>query len=727
MAVDPSGTYLYALQSGGGPDRIRRITIASQAVTTWSDATSQPLLAGANHITVDASNQVWVAVLRSTDNAIIRYPAGGDGNGHGGTPTLQLQGINGGFGQPYGTLTAVGGAFAISGDGYLYYSSGEDETATPYGGAPSLHRLPVSSLGPSKLAKDGADWGSPESPHSVFKGALEDLEFSPTGKLYVIWPGTDPAPNPPNDWEWETWRVDGVNQFTPVVQANAAMMPRVAFDAATGAAYMPCNWDSYHKNDCPGQQLGLLVRRDNVVSQPVPIAGGPTLGCVDGTSTTARMNLATGLAISPDGKKMYVADSACHAIRIANLPSVLVGGARGADEFGSRSQYCAQCDAAAWPVSLPWGVFYHSFDTISVPGRLSLDYSITYRSNQNTIDNGLGLGWSGSYGMSLSFSGTTATIREESGSAVSFVPKSGGGYDPQVPRTIGSFVDNGNGTYTFTRTATDTFTFEANPAGGYRLKRVTDPNGNYVDLGYQPASPYKLASATDSALPTRSLSFNWTGGHLTSIVDSAGGRQVSFVYAGNLMTNYTTLTGGVWTFEYDTAGGTNRMLTMLDPAQQSAQTKVRVTNHYDGSGRVDYQDDQNAHRTLFDYTGYSDATGAGTVVVTDPMGHKVAQTYSDNMPVAVTKGYTSAVAGTWTYQYDSYTGQPVRTTDPNGHATEAAYDHTDGHMGNLLWSKDALGDTTSFSYIKPGTGTYKPVQSAVLGDGPERRDDDVHV
>jgi hypothetical protein len=233
-------------------------------------------------------------------------------------------------------------------------------------------------------------------------------------------------------------------------------------------------------NGCRGR--GLLIRRAEYGAGAAETVAGSVWGMQDGSpgkmGSDVTVPMATGLAMAPDGSKIWLADAGNHRIRSLVPPQVLYGGKRGIGEWGTPSQSCAQCSVTHWPVAMPWGAFYHSFAGISVPGRLPLSFSMTYRSNLAGTDAGLGLGWSGSYGMSLSFDGSgVATVNEEGGSAIAFVPKAGGGYDPQVPRTIGTFVDNGNGTFSFTRRATDRFTFEANPAGGFRLKTIADPNG----------------------------------------------------------------------------------------------------------------------------------------------------------------------------------------------------------------------------------------------------------
>lgn len=72
-------------------------------------------------------------------------------------------------------------------------------------------------------------------------------------------------------------------------------------------------------------------------------------------------------------------------------------------------------------------------------------------------------------------------------------------------------------------------------------------------------------------------------------------------------------------FTYD---GWHRMLTMLSPNQAGAASPVPVTNHFDGAGRIDWQEDQLNRQTYFDYT-----TTPGSTRVTDPKGNVVVYAY----------------------------------------------------------------------------------------------------
>jgi RHS repeat-associated protein len=116
---------------------------------------------------------------------------------------------------------------------------------------------------------------------------------------------------------------------------------------------------------------------------------------------------------------------------------------------------------------------------------------------------------------------------------------------------------------------------------------------------------------------------------------------------------------------------------------------VPITNHYDPSGRVDWQKDQLGRQTTYDYT-----TIAGSTKVTDPKGNITVYGYANGEMVSLTRGYGTPQAVTWSYTYDPGTLGLTSVTDPNQHTTTMAYDD----RGNMVSRTDALGHTTTWTY-----------------------------
>jgi len=325
------------------------------------------------------------------------------------------------------------------------------------------------------------------------------------------------------------------------------------------------------------------------------------------------------------------------------------------------------------PVNTSTGNFYHTFSDFAIAGRgMPLNFSHTYNSLTANKDGPLGFGWTGSYGMSLSVAPGTGvvTVTQETGSQVVFTPTNQNNYTAP-PRVIATLIRNGDGTYTLTRGARDIITFSSTG----QLLAERDLNGYTTTFTYNGNG--QLATVTDSA--GRSLTFGYAGSHLTSVTDPLG-RQVLFAYndgQGNL-TDVTDVGGGNNHFTYDP---NHLMLTMRDP------NGGVVTNHYDTSGRVDWQEDQLHRRTTFAYT-------QDTTTITDAQGNVTLEQYAFGLRVAVTKGYGTPQAATWQFTYDPATVGITSVIDPDGHVTTTTYDAN----ANPLTVTDALNRQTVNTY-----------------------------
>lgn len=337
------------------------------------------------------------------------------------------------------------------------------------------------------------------------------------------------------------------------------------------------------------------------------------------------------------------------------------------------------------PINCATGIFWHTFDDLSIAGRgPALDLQRTYSSLLHGTDGMFGYGWSSSYGMSLSTDASSGavTVNQENGSTITFTPNGSGYTAPS--RVMASLVKNSDGTLTLTdfRGGT-THIFSA--AG--RLLSEGDRNGYTTTLTYNGGA---LASVTDQAGRTLTLVTD-ADGHVTGVSDPAG-RQVSYTYdAAGELTSATDVTGGTWTFGYD---GDHQMVTMTDPRGGV------VTNTYDAQGRVTSQVDALGRRTTLSFSGDPTATAGGTTTVTDPRGTVTTQDYRELQLQSITHATGTQSAATTTYSFDPFTLEIASRTDPDGHTTTYTYDR----RGNLLSRTDPLGRTTSLSW----TGLNEP-------------------
>jgi YD repeat-containing protein len=224
-------------------------------------------------------------------------------------------------------------------------------------------------------------------------------------------------------------------------------------------------------------------------------------------------------------------------------------------------------------------------------------------------------------------SGTgNVTVSQENGSEVSFI-NSSGTYAPSAPRFMATLAHNGDGTWTLVRNATETLVF--NSSG--KLISQADRNGVTTTTSYDGSDNLQTVTNAEG----RSLTYTWTGTHITQVADSSG-RDVDFAYDGNgdLIT-VTAADGAVTHYTYDSS---HHILTMLDPNQDGSATPHPVANVYDTSGQVTSQTDQLGHTTTFVYNA------DGSVLVTDPVGHQTLDIYQNHLRVAVVNGYGTAQA-----------------------------------------------------------------------------------
>jgi RHS repeat-associated protein len=383
------------------------------------------------------------------------------------------------------------------------------------------------------------------------------------------------------------------------------------------------------------------------------------------------------------------------------LAAVPTGGPYGGRQTDGGGNFCLACLTKyvqamfGSPVNSATGNMWDTSVDLSISGRsYPLAFIRTYNSDLASLDGPLGYGWQPNYMMSLAQSGNTATITQENGSQATFT-QSGSTWSPSAPRFIATLTHNGDGTWTFVRQARDTFAFSASGL----LLSETDLNGYTTTFGY---SSGQLTSVTDPA--GRSLTIGWTGSHIISVTDSnvSPARSVHFQYndaSGNL-TDVTDVNGGHWHYVYDAS---HRLTSMLDPNCYAAGSQCNggsgVLTHYNGQGRVDWQQDQLGRQTSFDYTSI-----VGATKVTDPAGHIEVDYYTQGLLVAKTRGYGTGAAATTYYGYDPNTLARTTVVDGDGHATQSSVDAS----GNPLTSTDSLGRTTTRTYNslnEPLTGT----------------------
>ncbi|HVA10216.1 MAG TPA: RHS repeat-associated core domain-containing protein, partial [Acidimicrobiales bacterium] len=358
---------------------------------------------------------------------------------------------------------------------------------------------------------------------------------------------------------------------------------------------------------------------------------------------------------------------------------------------GGGSPYICDCTRPAthYPVNTATGEFYHTFTDISIRGRgILLDFERTYSSLNAAILGPLGYGWSDSYAMALTVSGSlgtagsTATVLAANGSEVIFTSNGTSWVAPGhvlaslVPGTGGSteFTDKAKSVYTFNASGELTSEADRNAYttslaynGSNQLTTVTDPAGRTLTFAY--GSNGLIASMTDSGSPARSVYYTYDGSDDLTTVTDVRGDPSTFVY------------------------NSSHLLTVMKDQNCVAAGNAcdGVRNTYDGSGRVTQQLDQMNRVTTLSYS----ATPIGmTTTITEPNGDETLDVYANNLLLSETRGYATASAATTTYEYDPSTLAQVAVTDPNGNTTSSVRDSG----ANVLAQTDALGRTATYTY-----------------------------
>ncbi len=354
------------------------------------------------------------------------------------------------------------------------------------------------------------------------------------------------------------------------------------------------------------------------------------------------------------------------------------------------------------PVNPEFGDLAESAVDVSIPGRgIPLEFARTYDSLNAGSNGPLGYGWSSNLFMSLTQPGGSGpvTIMQEGGAQVVFNPN-GSLYSPAAPRDIASLTHNGNGTWTLTRLAQNTYVFSA--AG--QLQSETDLNGYITTLSYNGSG--QLITTTDPA--GRTLTIGWTGSNITSVTDPnvSPNRTAIFGYNdgnGNL-TDVIDVNGGHTHFAYDPS---HHLTNLYDPncyaAGNACDSGNGVLIAYTG-GQVSSEKDQLGRQTTSTYTGDPTSAAGGSTTITDPKGTVTVDTYQNGVRTAVTKGYGTSKAATWSWTYDPNTAGPITETDPNGHTTAYGVDAN----GNVMETNDPLGRQTSATYNSFNEALTKP-------------------
>ncbi|MCP5543638.1 MAG: hypothetical protein H7A49_06985 [Akkermansiaceae bacterium] len=331
--------------------------------------------------------------------------------------------------------------------------------------------------------------------------------------------------------------------------------------------------------------------------------------------------------------------------------------------------------------------------TLACPAGPPVTWTMTYRSMAE-VSSGHGPGWDFAYNIYLEAASSTAptvVIHDGAGRADTFRRAADGTYRADGFSRVGSFSGD---TFTLTFANGGTWTFF--PLGGAvapgRILHSTDPNGNFLEFGYDIAN--HLIEVESNFAPL----FNvvWTGDRVTSISDHTG-RSVTFSYYGPVGAGGSdgdlksigcpTESGlppaaGDTTFTYTTGSGTPRLngnlLSITDGAGRVLESLTYATTTTPTDLDFDTLLTQSAHElghNLGMCHDLSPSLGARVVYENDELG-RVTETVFDRMhrPFIhrIHNGFHTAPGGTVSPSDFPLSGK-TRSTDPDYFETTWTY------------------------------------------------------
>jgi len=503
----------------------------------------------------------------------------------------------------------------------------------------------------------------------------------------------------------------GSTTITPSL-AGYSFDPAIGSASLTGASQVPLNFRACQSGVA---FTGTVKNAVNVgvVGATVSVGDRPSVTTTSGGNFTVA-NLACGktkITVSASG---YTPQT--NSVDTYSSWSSTVTLNKPASDFGINTP----AGKAADPVNTATGNYIYQRKDLQLPG-IGMPFVFQRNYNSQDISNGpLGYGWSHSLNTSLALDASTGNVelRGADGKAAVYAPDGAGGFKSQYG-VFDTLSLNGDGTYTITQVDSTVQRFNA----ANMLASVTDRNGNV-------------------------MSFVYTAGNLTRVVDTAG-RNIDFTLdASNRITDITDPLARVTHFDYDAAGNLvtatdakgnitrysydadHQMLTVTDPRGNTV-----VSNTYDNSvpkrvvtsqrdakgGQTDYVYDPVSHVTVFtDALGNAtthhhddknrliqedDAKGNSAYYVYDPdLGTRTSvtdkngnvTTYTYDLKGNVT-GKTDPLGAVSAITYDA-TNNPLSRTDALAGVTTFAYDA----KGNLIKTTDALGNVASVTYQANG-------------------------
>jgi YD repeat-containing protein len=320
------------------------------------------------------------------------------------------------------------------------------------------------------------------------------------------------------------------------------------------------------------------------------------------------------------------------------------------------------------------GNFNYQISDLTVASRgINFIFSRSYNA-QDTTGGPLGIGWSHSYNIYLSFTPNNSevvSVHYADGKRLSFgTAPSGNVYIPRTKGYYDTIIRNGDNTWSLIKPDQREFRFSNL---GFLLY-IQDQNNNRITLTYNGSD--SIGKITDTV--GREYIFTYTNFLLTQITDPIG-RTLKFQYINGRLAKFTDARGNSNDYTYNANGH-------LSEIRDGRGIKV-MTNSYDSQGRLISQ--RNGRNFLWEFT-YD--TVARKTYVTDPNSKQI--TYShDAQNKLLSFSNRLATQNSTTVSYDSKDNRNA-VTDSNDKTYGYEYDD----KGNIEKSTDPLLKTRTFVY-----------------------------
>lgn len=323
------------------------------------------------------------------------------------------------------------------------------------------------------------------------------------------------------------------------------------------------------------------------------------------------------------------------------------------------------------------GNFFFSQSALSLPsGPMPIDMCISYNSDAHTENQGLGLGWNFSYGLSYEkLPGGEIQVNHADGQQDMYTP-SGPGFVPPAQVQTNMNIAGPGDTLTLANNTGRKVVFADSSLK--KATALTDKNGNSLSIAYTDSLP---SSITDTY--GRIANLGWSGGKLRTMWEATSGeRRVWFFrYEGDLLKRVSGPEGQAIEYEYDAE---NRLRSMTNTAGKT----MEISYFPNGAVSGVYLPESGIAKTFsYDYAAQTctmEAVVGGSTQTTtytyDPIGNLADRT-------------GSCCGGDISYTYDA-AGNVLKEMDAKGYETTYTYDS----KGNVLTQENAVGEIISYTY-----------------------------